>query len=106
MSEYTMMILEIVISVAVVITVRYIVPYIKTLMDNEEYAKIVEIVTVAVKAAEQTIREQGQGKAKKAQVIAFVSQWLSERNIYLSEDELSTIIESAVKALNMEMGKL
>lgn len=105
MSEYVTMLLEVVISVAIVLIVRYAIPYFKTLLDNEEYAKISEIVTVAVRAAEQTIRDSGQGKVKKAQVVAFVSAWLVENNIHISEDTLDKLIECAVKTLNMEMGK-
>lgn len=105
MAEYVTMLFEVVISVAIVLAVRYAIPYVKALLANEEYAKVSEIVTVAVRAAEQTIRESGQGKVKKAQVIAFVSAWLNENNIHVTEDTLDRLIECAVKTLNMEMGK-
>ena len=51
---------------------------------------------------EQTIRESGQGKAKKAQVIAFVSAWLAEHDMYITEEQLDKLIEAAVFTMNKE----
>lgn len=102
MSEYTVMLLEVLISVAVVVFIRYAVPYLKALTDNEKFSALIDIIAVAVNAAEQTIRESGQGKVKKAQVLAFVSAWLEEKGMDISEDTLDRLIEAAVRAMNME----
>ena len=102
MSEYTVMLLEVLISIAVAVLVRYAVPYLKALTDNEKFSALIDIIAVAVNAAEQTIRESGQGKVKKAQVLAFVSAWLEEKGMNISEDTLDRLIEAAVRAMNME----
>lgn len=105
MSEITMMVLEILISVGIAIAIRYTVPYIKAVTENEKYSILTDVVAIAVKAAEQTIRESGQGKVKKAQVIAFVSHWLTERNIHITEDMLDKLIESAVLSMKNELSR-
>lgn len=103
MDEVMLVILEAVVSIIVILISRYAIPYIKALTASEKYAGLMDIVIVAVKAAEQTIKESGKGKAKKAQVVAFVSHWLEENGIHISEDELDRLIESAVLNLKLEM---
>lgn len=103
MDEIVRVILEAVISILAILVARYAIPYIKAITESEKYSDLIDIVNVAVKAAEQTIRENGQGKAKKAQVIAFVLNWLSERNIYVTEDELDRLIEYAVWQMKKEV---
>lgn len=82
--------------------IRYLVPYLKAQIQDTKYAEMLDIVEKAVKAAEQTIRESGQGKAKKAEVISFVSNWLADNNISITEDQLDRLIEAAVYAMNKE----
>lgn len=102
MTEYITILLEIIVSVAVALIVRYAIPYLKALTESEKYEDLIKIIAVAVKAAEQTIKERGQGKAKKAEVIAFVSHWLKSRGIHLTEDALDKLIEAAVFAMKQE----
>lgn len=106
MAEYVTVFLEALICLAVAAAIRYAVPYIKMITENEKYSALLEIVTVAVRAAEQTITESGQGKLKKAQVIAFVRAWLSERNIEVTEELLDKLIESAVLTLKTELNQI
>lgn len=102
MDEITFMILKIVISICAAFITVYAVPYLKTLKEDKRYASLIDMVEVAVKAAEQTIKEPGQGKYKKGEVIAFVSEWMSDHGIKISEDELSQLIECAVYQLKEE----
>lgn len=96
MNEITFTILKIAITVCSVLVTYYLIPYIKTLTKKSEYAEIFQMIEDAVNAAEQTIKESGQGKAKKAQVIAYATAWLNERGIKITEEQLSTLIEAAV----------
>lgn len=105
MSEYVTVLLEALIALAVAVVIRYLIPYIKAITENQKYNTLVEIVTVAVKAAEQTVRESGQGKLKKAQVIAFMNSYLREHKIQVTEAMLDRLIEAAVRTLNTEMNK-
>lgn len=102
MEDITMMILKIVVSVCAALITVYVVPYLKTLRQDKRYASLMDMVEVAVKAAEQTIKDPGQGDYKKAEVIAFVSDWMMEHGIKISQDELSQLIECAVFSMHQE----
>jgi LL-H family phage holin len=102
MEDITMMILKIVVSICAALITVYVVPYLKTLRQDKRYASLMDMVEVAVKAAEQTIKEPGQGDYKKAEVIAFVSDWMMEHGIKISQDELSQLIECAVFSMHQE----
>lgn len=59
---------------------------------------MIDMIALAVRAAEQTITERGQGKAKKERVIEFIRNWLNQttgRDI-ITRDQLSELIEAAV----------
>lgn len=102
MEDITLMILKVVVSVCAALITVYVVPYLKTLRQDKRYASLMDMVEVAVKAAEQTIKEPGQGDYKKAEVIAFVSDWMMEHGIKISQDELSQLIECAVFSMHQE----
>lgn len=102
MHEIMIDLLVIVVSVLSALVSAYLIPYIKAKTNSEKYADLMDIIVVAVKAAEQTINGSGQGKAKKAEVLAFVSYWLAEKNIHVSESELDKLIECAVYAMKNE----
>lgn len=103
MKDVAVVILEVVMAIVIILLSRYVIPYIKEITRSEKYAGLMEIVIVAVRAAEQTIRESGQGKIKKAQVVAFVSNWLRENGLDISEEELDRLIEAAVLNMKLEM---
>lgn len=105
MADYITILFEIVISVAVVLAIRYGIPYLKALTENEKLSTVLSIIQSEVEAAEERIKEKGQGKAKKAEVIKFVSNWLNDKKINITEDMLSRWIDAAVRAMNKEMGK-
>lgn len=103
MDDITMILLKVVISVCAALITAYVLPYIKTLKDDARYAKVIEVVELAVRAAEQVIRDPKSGQIKKARVLKVVRKWLGEHNIDISEDEIDQLIESAVYA--MKQGK-
>ena len=102
MNEIAFDVLMIVVSVCVAVVTRYLIPYLKNVVSDNKYAAVIEIIRVAVEAAEQTIKDSGQGKVKKAQVIAFVSHWLTENGIHITEEQIDKLVESAVWQLNNE----
>lgn len=105
MDEITFMILKIVVSICAALVTAYVVPYIKTLTNDAQNAKICDAVSIAVKAAEQTVKESGQGKYKKAQVIEYMTKWLNENHISISNDQLDQIIECIVYEINHSQGE-
>lgn len=102
MDQITFDILKIVISICTALITVYAVPYLKTLRQDKRYASLIDMVEVAVKAAEQTIKGKGEGDLKKAEVIAFVSDWMEEHGIKISQDQLSQLVEAAVFQLKQE----
>ena len=98
MSEITFQILKLVVSICTILITIYIVPYIYTLKEDKRYASLISMVEVAVRAAEQTIGA-GQGEAKKQEVVEFVSKWMSDNGIEISQEQLSQLIECAVYGL-------
>lgn len=103
MHDYVIDILVFVIMVLGIILTKNIIPYIKTLIKTSNYAELFDIVEVAVKAAEQKFQAPKQGKIKKAEVYNFVSHWLEEKGIHISEDEIDRLIEAAVFSMNLEV---
>lgn len=102
MDNVTMMILKLVISVCAALITAYAVPYLRTLKNDARYERMLDMVALAVRAAEQTITGSGQGAVKKAEVIKFVSEWLYGKGINITEDELDQLIEAAVYSMKQE----
>lgn len=102
MHELLIDLLVFIITVLGIIMTKNIIPYIKTLIKSSDYADIYDIVETAVKAAEQKCTAPKQGKTKKADVYKFVSNWLKNKGIQISEDELDRLIEAAVYTMNTE----
>lgn len=105
MNDLTFQVLKIVLTACTAILTVYLIPYLKTLKDNKRYGNLVEIIGVAVRAAEQTIREAGQGAAKKEQVVETVREWMNARGIDITYDQLSQLIEAAVYSMKQEAVK-
>lgn len=89
--------IKVLVSVSIVIIMGYFIPWAKTSINNSEYKWVLEIVTVAVQAAEQTLT---QGTEKKAVVTKFVKEALEKNNIHMTDEQISDLIESAVYAMN------
>ena len=100
MDEFTMMILKIVIAVCAAIITYYVVPYIKTLKEDARYAAVLEMIEVAVRAAEQVIK--GNGALKKSEVVKFMTDWTQRNGINISGDQLEKLIESSVYEMKQE----
>lgn len=102
MNDVTFQILKIVVSVCAALVTVYVVPYIKTLRAGKRYAQMIDLISLAVRAAEQTITESGQGAVKKERVIEFVREYLGGAGIDITGDQLSELIEAAVYSMKRE----
>ncbi len=98
MNDILFEILKATVVLAVILITRYAVPYLKQIVDNSKYEWVVKMVDVAVKAAEQTIKD-GE-KDKKTIVTKFIKSQLIQKNISISDEQLDNLIESAVYAMN------
>lgn len=99
MDELTFLILKIVLSVVAALITAYLIPYIKSQTKTKQQEELLAMVDVAVKAAEQSIKN---GQTKKLEATEFVTKWLNERGIKITEDQLDKLIEAAVYTMNNE----
>ena len=102
MNDVTFIILKLVVSVCAALVTAYLIPYIKTLRNDKRYASLLDAVEVAVRAAEQTFKESGQGARKKEEVMTFVREWMQSHGISISSYQLDQLIECAVYRMKQE----
>ncbi len=102
MNDITFNILKIIFSICIALVTAYLIPYIKSMSEDARYKNLVDMVGVAVRAAEQTFKESGQGAAKKEEVMTFVSDWMTAHGIQISSYQLDQLIEAAVYAMKQE----
>ena len=100
MNEALFEILKAVVVLVIVLLARYVIPYLKALAENTKYNWVTKWVELAVKSAEQTILGDKTGADKKAIVTEFIKNMLIKKNITISDDQLNTLIESAVFEMN------
>ena len=91
MTDYTK-IVEAIIALLVAIITTFVIPYIKSKIDDAKMAKIIEWVTFAVKAAEQIYKESGMGEIKNK----YVKKFLADHGVKLDMEQINVLIESAV----------
>lgn len=85
-----------------VIVTSFIIPYLKELIGNEKLEKYEYWVNAAVHAAEMMWTESGKGEEKKAYVIQFLTEKFNKNKINITEEQMSVLIEAAVKQLKLE----
>lgn len=101
MNDVTFIILKLVVSVCAVLVTVYLIPYIKTLREDKRYAQALDIVQTAVKAAEQSLKNET-GEFKKSEVLSFVCQWLEKNGVKIEMSQLDRLIECAVYQMKQE----
>lgn len=103
MNELTFNILKIVVTVATALISAYVIPLLKAKLQEAKYARLLEMVEIAVRAAEQTIKGSGMGNVKKDEVVKFVTEWMLDHGIHITQDQLDQLIEAAVFSMNREV---
>ena len=99
MREITLEALKLLIMVTVLVLTRFVVPWLKAKTENETMQAVLDWTVQAVLAAEQAHQAQT-GAERKYIVTEFIKQILIQKNISLSDEELSTLIEAAVMQMN------
>lgn len=79
------------------IITAFLIPYIRSKTTAEQRERIRFWISVAVNAAEQTIRGRGMGNERKSAVLNF----LESKGVTFSGDEIDTMIEAEVNRLNL-----
>lgn len=103
MDDLLFEVVKFVLIVAVMVIVRYLVPYIKERLELSKLSWLNEWVDKAVYAAEQTVTGEGSGSERKVIVVDFIKSMLIKKNISISDKQIDNLIEAAVYA--MKQGK-
>ena len=102
MNDITFNILKIIFSICVALVTAYLIPYIKSMCEDKKYKALVDMVAVAVRAAEQTFRQSGMGAQKKEEVVDFISEYMTTHGLSISSYQLDQLIECAVYQMKKE----
>lgn len=101
MSEMLMEILKVIVMLALIMVMRYGVPLANELIGAAKMAEIRKWAKEAVEAAQQ-VHDAEPGAERKKIVVDIMRGILLRKNIDMSEKELDTLIEAAVKAMKMQ----
>lgn len=101
MNENLFKVLMALIPVLGVIVTGFVVPYIKTKISLVKLDEISRWIKVAVQAADMLYVGNKMGKDKKKYVLELILDFLNNRNIKISEEQLDALIESAVNELKI-----
>lgn len=105
MREIILEALKLTIMIATLLITRYAIPWIRAKTENSVMQALIEWTGQAVLAAEQT-HDAGSGAEKKAIVTDFIKKLLIQKNITLSDEEIETLIEAAVRQMKLEDGTI
>lgn len=104
MSEMMMEGLKVIVMLAVLLVARYLIPWIKAQIGAKQMEEIRAWVKDAVLMAQQ-LYDAKTGPERKAIVVDLLHKMLIKKNIDISEEQLDTLIEAAVKAMKMQEQK-
>ncbi len=104
MSEIIFEILKVIVMLAVLVFMRYVIPWVKARIGSENLKLVEKWVNTAVLMVQQ-VHYAKTGAERKAIVIDMLRGILIQKNISISEDQLDALIEAAVKAMKMEEAK-
>lgn len=112
MSETLMDILTYVIGIIVIVTARYLIPWIRTELRKEENAEAMDKidhfaqwVQDAVLYAQQ-VYWASSGEERKALVEDILMKIIQKENIPITAEQLDVLIESAVRQMKIEEGRI
>lgn len=105
MNDLVFDIIRIAIFATFLVITKYLVPsirlWLKGRISENQYSLLIAVIKSAVQALEQEFKgETGQGATKKEQVTTFVKDYCETHNIDMTDEQISTLIESAVYGMN------
>lgn len=104
MNDLLFNLLKVAIIAAIILIEAVVIPWIKSKTAGTNLAAIIMLIQEAVNGAEQSVKGQGQGTIKKAQVMQLVEEYCAAHKIKLTEDQISELIEAAVYTMNAGKG--
>lgn len=102
MNDVMFTILKAIISIATLLAMRYVLPYLRIKLQGKIDEELWKAILKEVKSVEQTITGSGQGFVKKEEVLVRVTAWANKHGISITQEQLSQLIESAVWIMNNE----
>lgn len=86
---------------------KNLLPYLKAKKEEamgklrqSKWCWAVEIIDAVVRAVEQTVTEDIHGLDKKKLALEYIKPFLEKNGIHLSDEEIDSLIEAAVQAMN------
>lgn len=98
MDENLFEIVKYIMFIILIVIARYLVPAIKTFINNEKYSNVVDYVEKCINAAEILIT--GTGTDKKAYVTTQLKDWLDKVGIKMTDEQISILIEGVFAELD------
>lgn len=95
-NDFTMLLVKVIVAVLAALITKYVIPALKSYVEEHKNTEIYGLIETAVRAAEQTIKGSGQGTIKKEQVTELVTKWLQDKGIEISAEQLDQMIEECV----------
>jgi len=77
----------------------FVIPFIKSSVNEKQLAQYKEWAKLAVKTAEMLWKESGRGEDKKAYVIGFLNDMFNKNKVVITEQQMEILIEAAVKEM-------
>ena len=102
MNDFTFNLLKIVVTLSTILITTCLIPFIREKVQESKYKRLFDMVEVAVRAAEQTIKGSGQGEVKKEEVLKFVTEWMVTHGISITQEQREQLIEAAVFSMKNE----
>ena len=87
-----------VVSVVLILTSAYVIPWLKTKVGEDRYVMIVDFAEIVVRSAEKIYTEQ-EWSEKKRYAVSLVTEKAKSIGLDISEAEINAIVEGAVHAV-------
>ena len=104
MNEIVFEALKLLIMIVFFLASCYLVPWIKSMIGQNRLDEIKSWTNAAVLMAQQVYYAKT-GPERKAIVVELLKSMLTAKNISITDEQLDTLIEAAVKAMKMEENK-
>jgi hypothetical protein len=86
--------------VAAALVTAFLLPWLKAKIGAEAWSKLIEVVRVAVRAAEKAYEKEDNDLVRQTAKYEYVLGFLAEKGIDISESGLDALINSAVQELD------
>lgn len=94
MNQIAFIILKLVVSVAVVLTTTYLIPYLNEKIKKSKYEKLINWTEAGIKAAETTFVTAKAGGQKKEFVENIIKKLVKKYGLKISDEQINILIES------------